>query len=93
MLSTENLADPMSLLEKLQAFPEFASVPADQLQWLLDQSETVQYAKGDYLFQEGESTDQLVLVTEGEFVVKLRRNNQLRVVGRFGAPNIMGVLP
>ncbi|MEL6535772.1 MAG: ATP-binding protein, partial [Bacteroidota bacterium] len=83
----------MTILEKLQAFPKFDTVPTEQLQWFADRCEVITYAKDEYFFKPNDPLDHLFLITGGEYIFKIQRNDQIQTMGRFKAPMITGTLP
>ncbi|MEQ8240281.1 MAG: ATP-binding protein [Cyclobacteriaceae bacterium] len=83
----------MDILAKLKQIEELADVPDIQLQWMIDRSECISFNEGEYLFSPGMNIDKLLIILEGEFILKSKRNNQFQVIGKFAASTITGLLP
>jgi signal transduction histidine kinase len=83
----------MTLLEILKKFPEFTTVPDEQLQWLIDRAEEVTYEQETILYKPGEPADHLMLLLEG----RVRIDNGSSGVGdelyMYDPHSILGVLP
>jgi signal transduction histidine kinase len=83
----------MTLLEILKKFPEFTTVPDEQLQWLIDRAEEVMYEQETILYKPGEPADHLMLLLEG----RVRIDNGSSGVGdelyMYDPHSILGVLP
>ncbi|QHV98936.1 sensor histidine kinase [Spirosoma endbachense] len=83
----------MTLLENLKKFPEFTTVPDEQLQWLIDRAEEVMYEQETILYKPGEPADHLMLLLEG----RVRIDNGSSGVGdelyMYDPHSILGVLP
>ena len=83
----------MEIRAQLKQIEVFQGVPDEQLQWLVDNGEVLDYEEGDHLFKPGDSIDQLLILLEGHAVIKIQQGNQFRVVGNFEKGNITGLLP
>lgn len=83
----------MQLLKSLKEIEELKDVPEDQLNWLIGKSDCLVVKKGDTLFAPGQPINNLFIVLEGGFHLKLKRNNQLVNIGTIGQHTITGMLP
>ncbi len=83
----------MTALTTLQEIPEFKNVPKSQLQWLLDEGEIKTYDTGGLIFQPGDSIDSLIIILEGQAVIKAKQGNQFRKVATLEKYAITGNLP
>ncbi|WNJ18741.1 ATP-binding protein [Pontibacter sp. G13] len=81
------------MLAELKRIPDLTEVPEEQLQWLLDHAEEMEYAEGDTLFQRGDPIDWAHFIISGGFHVKIIQQGQSQIVGHFKAPLITGNLP
>lgn len=83
----------MDVLKKLQENPGLQGVPDHQLQWLIDNSECLDYAEGEYLFRKGEPADHMMIILEGRAKIYTEQNNQKREMFELEPPDISGLLP
>lgn len=83
----------MAPLDLLKAVESLKDVPTEQLQWLLDEGQIVTYQEGDHLFKPGDPIDKLLILLEGNVVLKSKQGNQFRVIGNFVPGSISGYLP
>lgn len=83
----------MSILTTLKEIEALKEVPDDQLNWLIDNGEILDLEKGDYLFKPGDPIDQLLIMLEGQAVIKIQQGNQFRMVNTLEALSITGYLP
>jgi signal transduction histidine kinase len=70
-------------IEDLKVVKEFQRVPAEQLQWLLDQGETLEVEQGDLLFNVGEPVVTFYIVLEGKMricAVQSGKEKELRIL-------------
>jgi len=80
-------------IQFLQAIPDLADVPEDQLQWFLDAGELHHYEVGEYLFQKGTPTEHLHIIVSGEFRLSLPQKDGVQLMGDMVPGEITGVLP
>lgn len=83
----------MELLTALKNIEDLSQVPEEQLSWLIDRSECVELAVGQTMFAPGDPIDRLFIVLEGDFNLKVERNNQFQEIGKIGTGAISGMLP
>ncbi|MBC8151394.1 MAG: GHKL domain-containing protein [Bacteroidetes bacterium] len=79
----------MNYLSDLQKFPVFDAVPIDQLQWLADRLEPVDYATEAVISKVGDPIDHLILVRAGHVYIQ----NGADAVAEFNQYDMLGVLP
>ncbi|RMG74176.1 MAG: histidine kinase [Bacteroidetes bacterium] len=82
-----------ALLPVLKANPHIGHVPDEQLVWLVEQSEVLELAEGDFLFRPGEAIDHMHVVLEGRIRIWFEQNGQSREIDRMEPGDITGVLP
>lgn len=73
----------------LQSIEALKDVPADQLQWMIDQSRHYVLQAGDLLFQTGDPIKGTHILITGSIRVHQRKEE----LARFGAKSITGYLP
>lgn len=83
----------MNLLETLQKFPDFATVPDEQLQWLIDRSEDVNYPRETVLYKPKEPADHLILLLDGRIRIDNGTNSLGDELFMYDPHSIIGVLP
>ncbi len=81
------------LLATLQSFDTFKEIDAPALEWLIEQSAYVKYAKGEELFVPGEEIDIMSVMISGRYLLQLEQNGRQRELGVWGTGYIFGVLP
>ncbi|MCK8524386.1 ATP-binding protein [Aquimarina sp. D1M17] len=79
--------------QDLRNIPDFSTVPDNQLQWLIDNSDVQTFKQGEFLFKRGDATTNLSIVLEGRIVIKLERNGNFKLVGEIVKNGITGLLP
>ncbi len=84
---------PKELLSQLKSYPPFQNIDDEVLQWLIDKSDYVCYDKGETYFKTGDSVDEMLIITEGEYVLELEQKGVYREIGGGGIGEITGVLP
>lgn len=90
------MADPRSpktVKTELRAFPAFADVPPEELNWLVEQGRCTRYPQGSYLFREGDEADRLIIVLQGRLRLFLPVGNELRETVSYTRGEITGILP
>lgn len=80
-------------LSQLRKVAVFEGVPDSQLQWLIDEGTSFEVAAGDYLFKPGQPIDRLLVILDGEFVLKAEQNGQFRIIGKLESYTLSGLLP
>lgn len=82
-----------SLLERLQKFTVFETVPPEQLSWLVDHSEHQELEAGTYLFRQGEPLDKMVVVLRGHLVFHMHEEEDQGILSEVKEGEITGALP
>jgi signal transduction histidine kinase len=77
----------------LQSIEALKDVPAEQLQWLIDNSRHYLLKEGDYLFKSGEPIVGTHIIVKGRLRLFIPGNNGVREIGYFEAKEIAGYLP
>ncbi|TDB63707.1 ATP-binding protein [Arundinibacter roseus] len=83
----------MNVLQCLQENENLAKVPEDELQWFIEHAKIRVVEEGTYLYQNGDSVDQLWIILEGRLRMFVNRNNQQRELGYNEKNYIGGLLP
>lgn len=83
----------MDILSQLQAIDALKSVPVEQLQWFIDNSERISLKEGAFLFRAGEASDWLLIVLSGKVRTYLSNQNQNRELMLIEGGTITGILP
>src|SRR5581483_10517441 len=82
------MATPSELLR----FAAFADLPADQIEWFLDQSKELKLQAGEVYAKQGDPPDAMFVLLEGEFEWKGEFNGETVVIpGKVG--DVTGALP
>lgn len=90
MQQIEKTAD---LLPLLQSFAPFKDIKAETIQWIIDRSDYVCYEKGERVFEVGDPVDNMLIVTEGEYILELEQKGVLREMGSVQGGELSGLLP
>jgi signal transduction histidine kinase len=81
-------------VEWLQSIEAIKDVPADQLQWLIDQSELVTYPPGGFVFSAGVPLQNTGFILSGMVrICRVMNNGKAEEIIRFGEKSIIGYLP
>ncbi|WP_460982858.1 sensor histidine kinase [Spirosoma fluminis] len=83
----------MTLLESLRQFPQFANVPDDQLQWLMEQAEEKTFPQNHVLYKPDTPVDYLIVLLDGRIRIDAgssAANDELII---YEPQSILGVLP
>ena len=83
----------MNILQELKGNESLSSVPESELQWLVENSEIIEAKEGDYLYQNGDPVDYLMIVIAGRMRMFVNRNGQHRELGFNEKGYIGGLLP
>ncbi len=77
----------------LKSIETLKDVPADQLQWMIDNSRHYTMAAGEQLFNVGETAVGTHIVVEGKIKIYTLQNQEIREMGIVTPRNISGILP
>ncbi|WP_374950981.1 ATP-binding protein [Mucilaginibacter sp.] len=80
-------------LNELKAIPALETVPDDQLQWFIDNGETVEFSEGTRVFEKGDPLDRTYVVMEGRMRICAEQNGKLREIFVVKPQAITGYLP
>ena len=80
-------------LERLSIVPDFAGVPKDELEWLASKLKTVTLAEGERFYEQGDPTDALHIVLDGQLALARRERGQEVASFTIEAGEITGLLP
>ncbi len=77
----------------LQSIESLKEVPAEQLQWMIDNSRHYSMPEGDYLFRPGQPTAGTHIIVEGNIRLYLLQNQEVLEVSVLKPKDITGYLP
>ena len=77
----------------IKVVPEFAKVPDEQLQWLIDKGEAIEMDEGDILFNEGDPVTKTFIVLDGKIRICTTQSGQLREIASIEKGGVTGYLP
>jgi signal transduction histidine kinase len=77
----------------LQSIESLKEVPADQLQWLIDNSEQYELGEGAFLFKEDEPIRGTYIILSGRLRIFWMQVNEMRELLQIGPKFITGYLP
>ena len=77
----------------LQSIESLKDVPAEQLQWFIDNSRHYELGEGEFLFKSGERLTGTHVILNGRIRIYLIQNNGVRNIGFFEKNDITGYLP
>ena len=83
----------MDLIQSLQNIAAISEVPAEQLEWLIENGSCHSFEAGDHLFSRGDPIDHLQIILEGNFTIKIEQNGEFKKVADIEAGEISGTLP
>ena len=77
----------------IKVVPEFAKVPDEQLQWLIDKGEAIEMNEGESLFKEGDPVTKTFVVLDGKIRICTTQSGQLREIASIETGGVTGYLP
>ncbi|MCB0661288.1 MAG: GHKL domain-containing protein [Saprospiraceae bacterium] len=89
----QEVSKPADLVDRLSKFETFKEAERDALQWLVERSTYQLYEPGEHLFFPKSPATKMIIIMEGELVIRFPQKNELREVGTFEAEDITGLLP
>lgn len=81
------------IVQSLRRFPQFETVPKEQLEWLAENSELCTYQPDEQIVKPGDEILDMMIILDGEVKAQLKRGNQFMPLGTFGTGDISGKLP
>jgi signal transduction histidine kinase len=87
------MTDGINLLSGLKKVADFDTIPDAQLSWLIDKSKCLSIKKGNFVFKPGDPIDQLLIILQGGFAIRIEQYGQFKEVGKIPAYSIGGLLP
>ncbi|MEO1023493.1 MAG: ATP-binding protein [Bacteroidota bacterium] len=81
------------ILQVLKSFPEFESVPDEQVLWLITQSELCTYQPGEVIFRPGDEVDSMYIILDGVIDIQLLQGKNYTRLGQFKTGEITGKVP
>ena len=89
----EQLAKPANLLDKISEFQPFQDIDAAALQWIIDKADYIKYEEGEALFYDNKPVNHMQIIVDGEYTIKLKRQNETKIMGTGESGMVTGVLP
>ncbi|WP_310587102.1 ATP-binding protein [Tellurirhabdus bombi] len=83
----------MDCLDSLRQDRIFETVPTEQLTWLVDQSECIDYPPDTIIYSPNDPTDHLFIILKGRILLYLLQAGQKQEVNTSESGSITGVLP
>jgi len=80
-------------LARIQAIDTFKEVPADQLQWLIDESSIVAFEDGETMFNNGDPINHMQIILSGEIKMYAVIESGTKFMNSFGPDTVTGILP
>jgi signal transduction histidine kinase len=80
-------------IEDLKVVTEFQHVPAEQLQWLISQGETVEIQQGDLLFNVGEPVITSYIILDGKMRIATVQSGKEKELRILDPGQVTGYLP
>lgn len=81
-------------VEALQKqFEALAKVPEDQVQYLIDEGEVIEYPQDSLLFRSEEPADNMTFILEGHYRIYLIQKGNQNLLAELNAGDITGLLP
>ena len=77
----------------LRIVAEFADVPDDQLDWLIQHGEVRTFLPGEFLFQKDEPANFLFIILSGSIEITFQQKNQTRRLATLLPGLVTGLLP
>jgi signal transduction histidine kinase len=89
----QEVTKPADLLDRISQFETFKEADREALQWLIEKSDYNLYDPGDHLFYPDKPADHMIIIVQGELVIRIPQKNELREVGTWSDQYITGLLP
>ncbi len=80
-------------VKALKSFPQFESVPEDQLIWLVENSKICTYMPDEKIIEPGSEVDKMFIILDGRIRIRLPQGNSFANIGDFETGDISGRLP
>lgn len=91
--SMQEVPKPTDLLDRISQFETFKEAEKEALEWLIDHSNYLYYEPDDHLFYPKKAADHMIIIIQGQLVIKLPQKNELREMGTWEDEYITGLLP
>ena len=79
--------------EWLQSLEDLKEVPADQLQWWIDNSTVHELEEGEFLFRKGDPNPGTHVILSGQLHIFVNQSTGIRTLRFFGPNDITGYMP
>lgn len=80
-------------VQVLQSFPQFETVPEDQLLWLVENSQICTYMPDEKIMTPGSEVDRMFIILDGRIRIQLPQGKSFANLGDFVTGDISGRLP
>ncbi len=84
--------DKQEKLALLQSIPLFQLMDSDQLHLLASSCDTMNIAKGERLFSQGDTADAMYIIVDGTTGIYISTSNSEKKVGEYGVNEVIGEL-
>ncbi|MEZ4949725.1 MAG: ATP-binding protein [Saprospiraceae bacterium] len=81
------------LVDRLATFENFKEAEKPALEWLVDKSDYILYQPGENLFYPKSPAHKMIVIMDGDMVIRFPQGNELREIGAWGTEYITGLLP
>jgi signal transduction histidine kinase len=81
------------ILPLLQSFSTFADIPTDALQWMIEQSQYLQYDRGEQIFRPGDPVNEMGIILKGQVSLRVEVQGGLQEIAILEKGDITGLLP
>ena len=82
-----------ALIDRLAAFPAFAGLPPQELEWLVENGRLVRFETGEMASRKGEPVENLYIMLAGHIAIDVDRGAGPRRVMEWRAGQVNGLLP
>lgn len=84
---------PDNLVEEFKKVPEFAEVPENQLRWMAEKGEVIDFPEGTKVFSRGVPIENMLIMLKGGVEMLLERGGSQVSLGVFEKGEVSGILP
>ena len=89
----QKLEKPADLAQTISQFEQFKGIDIKAIDWLVEKSEYRFYDEGEYVFEPDQAIDHMQIIVDGQYNIRITRNNETRTMGTRGTGFVTGVLP
>lgn len=82
-----------TVVNEIIKFDLLKDIPREQIEWVVERGELIEFEKGEIFFHQGDPIDRLFFILDGTLTFRLQRNGQYKEMGRLEPGDISGALP